>query len=123
MTIPTWAVATTVFEPPQLLAAFAAHYAALGASEIRFYFDRPDPVGEALVCEIPQCSVVQADKDHFRTSFNVPKPENIYRRQRFNANHAYRATEADWLLHVDADEFLAPVDLVSELGRPARGCR
>ncbi len=115
MSSQTWAVVATVHEPPQLLAAFVAHYFAVGASEVHLYFDRPNPEAEALVRHFPHCHVVHTDAAYFRSNFGSKRPANIYRRQRFNANHAYRACRADWLLHVDADEFIDPKGLTDEL--------
>ncbi|SFP99051.1 Glycosyl transferase family 2 [Roseivivax halotolerans] len=103
-----WGVVSTVAEPPELLAAHAAHYVTMGASEIRYYLDRSDPRINELLGRVPQVHLIGADEAFYTDIVGVRrKPAALNRKQRFNAEHAVRTMEVDWLLHVDADEFLA----------------
>lgn len=111
-----WGVVTTVAEPPALLAAFVAHYAQMGAGAIRLYFDRPDPEAVTLISRVPGVEVIDADAAFYTDELGVrAKPAQLNRKQRFNADHAMRTMEVDWLLHVDADEFLAAEDFAGQL--------
>ena len=65
MTGPTWGIVATVDEPPQLVAAFAAHYLALGASEIRLYLDRPDPAAQHLLGRLAGVHVTVCNDQHW----------------------------------------------------------
>ncbi len=99
-----------------LLAAFAAHYAQMGASAIRLYFDRPDPEAAALLARIPEVEVIEADARFYTSEIGVRgKPDALNRKQRMNADHALGSMDVDWLLHVDADEFLACDDVAATL--------
>ncbi|MHA6326216.1 glycosyltransferase family 2 protein [Roseivivax sp. CAU 1753] len=111
-----WGVTATVAEPPALLAAFAAHYAHLGAAAIRLYLDRPDPAVARLLATVPGVEVIDADAAFYVQSLGCrTKPGALNRKQRFNADHALETMDVDWLLHVDADEFLAAGDFAAEL--------
>jgi hypothetical protein len=83
----------------------------LGASEIFLYFDRPDDPAAPLVAAVPGVDVICCDAPHWaRLGWARPHKHQI--RQARNANDAYRRTGADWLLHVDADEYLWAADPV-----------
>ena len=111
-----WGVCATVAEPLPLLAAFAAHYAEMGASVIRLYLDRPVPGLATCLSRIDAVDIIEADESHYRRALEAPgKPDRLNRKQRLNANHAARTMDVDWLLHVDADEFLASDDFGAEL--------
>lgn len=111
----TWGVVTTALEPPPLVAAFAAHYAKLGAQRIHIFLDRPDAEAEALLARVPGCLVTVCDEAYFRGNFNCARPDGPMRRQRLNATLTYRNAAVDWLLHVDADEFVPDTHIGEEL--------
>ncbi|MHA7875906.1 glycosyltransferase family 2 protein [Roseivivax sp.] len=111
-----WGVAATVAEPPALLAAFVAHYLSLGADPVRLYLDRPEPEAEALLSGLPGVELIRADAAFYlRTLGRRRRPDHLNRRQRMNIDHAYATLPVDWLLHVDADEFLAAPEFVARL--------
>lgn len=96
-----WGVVATVNEPEPLLRAFVAYHLALGASEVVLHLDVPD---EGLARRLKQAGagviVHQPAPEDLAT--RRPTPE----RQARNAALTYAATGVDWLLHIDADEFL-----------------
>lgn len=101
---PKWAVVATVDEPAALIISFAAHYLALGASEVHLYLDRPNPVAEAALAGLPRLHVTVCDAQYWaRVGW---RPLLHVGRQSHNANRVYARTGADWLLHCDCDEFL-----------------
>ena len=100
-----WGLVSTVSEPAPLVLAFVAHYASLGASQIDIHLDVPDADLAERLLQVPGCNVFQKTvRDWVRAGhFGPPSPP---RRQAFNAQESYSDASVDWLLHVDADEFL-----------------
>ena len=103
---PTWGVVATVKEQRNLLIAFVSYYASIGADCIYVYLDEDDVQTRDQIATVPGCQVVLADPAYFRNEWNCGRPKSHRRRQRLNATNAYRRADVDWLLHVDADEFL-----------------
>lgn len=101
---PTWATVTTLKEPPERVKAFVAQHLYLGASEIWLYFDDPDDPSIPLVEKLPQVRVVRCTPEHKAIYGN--KAGTHEGRQKANANHAYRLTKANWMIHLDADEMV-----------------
>lgn len=99
-----WGVVATVREPLALLLAFVAHHRALGADEVRLYLDDPSDPGAERLAAIPGVSLVRCDAGWWRACGTRPDKQSA--RQQHNATHAYGDMAVDWLLHVDADEFL-----------------
>lgn len=110
-----WDVVTTAREPAPLVAAFVAHHLALGASRIHLYLDAPDPEIEALLSPIREVRMTVADARFHRHAYGGRRSPRLNRRQRLNAQHAYRRSAADWLLHLDVDEFVIDTDLAATL--------
>lgn len=102
---PRWSVVATVREPAQLLQAFAAHHLALGALQVHLYLDAPNPELRAMIGTDPRVTLIDCDAD-FYDALGRRFPKWINRRQIINANHAETQSSADWLFHLDADEFL-----------------
>lgn len=104
-------------EPAALVVAFAAHHLALGAAEVRLFFDDPgDPAAE-MAGALPGVRAVRCDEAHWRGLMGGrPALQSV--RQLANATQAAAQTQADWILHADADEFLwCEGTLAEELGR------
>lgn len=106
MGAPTWGVVGTMDEPPELVVAYAAHHLWAGASAVHIYLDRDDARARALLAQLSGVHVIVADEDHWRRVFDMKMPKNHQRRQTLNATHAYGQRSVDYLLHLDADEFL-----------------
>ena len=104
---PTWSVVLTVKEPPALVLANVGWHLAAGAEAVHVYLDWPDdPVAEALKA-IPGVRVVRCHAAYWKRHHDwkvMPRLQTF--RQSLNATHAYGETGSDWLLHLDADEFL-----------------
>jgi len=102
----TWGVIATIKAETAMILRFAAHHLELGASRVYVYLDAPNPQAQALLRDHPKCRVVRTD-DGYWTRHNGTRPPMHQPRQTFNATRAYhRATEVDWLMHMDVDEFL-----------------
>lgn len=123
-----WAVVMTAREPGALVEANVRWHLAGGAAEVHVYLDRPDDPVAAVLAQIPGCRVTLCDAAHWRAL--RPRrgaPASQMRRQSLNAAHAQECCAADWLVHLDADEFLwqdrpleAELPLVAELGAELR---
>ncbi|HCE69928.1 glycosyltransferase family 2 protein [Ruegeria pomeroyi] len=107
----SWAVVTTCREPTVLVLAFVAHHLALGADYVELYLDAPDPELQEALADLPGCRVTLCDDAYWQQELGGPRPATNEKRQIRNASRAYLQAEADWLLHLDADEFLE-TDLV-----------
>lgn len=107
MSHPTWAVAALVDEPAVLVVAFARHHLAIGASEVHLFLDRPNPEAENLLQGLAGCHITVCDEAFWERENSGRRPVRHTGRQRFVATRTYRQTTCDWLLHCDADEFVA----------------
>ena len=104
---PTFAVTATVREPVELVLAFVAHHLEIGAREVIINLDDPDDPVRAFLGRHPQVRVVSCTDDYWnRVTNGRGRPDNQNARQAINATRAYRRGSADYLLHLDADEFL-----------------
>lgn len=100
-----WAVAAVVKEPADVMRRFLAWNLAQGAQEIWLFFDDPDdpfiPHAERIDrVRVTRCTTA------FWEALGVRENANFVRRQVLAVRRAYDATEADWLLHIDADELI-----------------
>ncbi|MDG2340163.1 MAG: glycosyltransferase family 2 protein [Paracoccaceae bacterium] len=96
----------TVREPAQLVLANVHYHLGQGAAEIHVFLDDPvDPVGE-LLAGIDRLSVHRCDADHWDRLNKGRRPTSQTRRQSLNATLVYANSTVDWLVHMDADEFL-----------------
>lgn len=101
----SWGVVLTADEPAQLVLANVGWHLATGAAEVHLFLDRPDdPVGEALA-DVPGVHVTRCDPAHW-AGLGTDRPPLQMRRQSLNANAARGRAATDWLVHLDADEFL-----------------
>ncbi|MFW2543396.1 glycosyltransferase family 2 protein [Primorskyibacter sp. 2E107] len=103
----SWAIVMTVREPPQLVLANVAWHRGTGAAEVHVYLDDPDDPVASLLKDMPDVHVSCCNDRHWRNvAPRRKRPDSINRRQALNANHALSQAGADWLFHIDADEFL-----------------
>lgn len=104
---PTWAVVATVREPAELVLAFVAHHLELGAFKVFIYLDDPEDPLLPILRKTPDVNVFACDAEYWERANNGRgRPDNQNARQAINATRTYRKTRADYLLHLDADEFL-----------------
>ncbi|MGB8812578.1 MAG: glycosyltransferase family 2 protein, partial [Paracoccaceae bacterium] len=102
-----WGVVMTVDEPVALVLANIAWHLHTGAAEIHVYLSRPEDPLAATIADVPGCHVTHCTDAHWRAMGETDgRPALQTRRQSLNADHAYARSTADWLVHLDADEFL-----------------
>lgn len=101
---PSWGVTIFAREPPALVLVNLAWHIEMGARELNLYLDDPDdPVGETAA-RLPGVCVTRCDAAFWQRHGARPAWNN--QRQAVCASQAYRQTGVDWLVHLDADEFL-----------------
>jgi hypothetical protein len=110
MPLPTWSVIAMVDEPAPLVVAFAQHMLAIGAMSVDLIFDNPNPQASALLEGLPGCRVTLADAAFWAATPGGQRPEANVDRQVAAAAITFARSEADWVLHCDADEFLRGAD-------------
>ncbi|MES2432671.1 MAG: glycosyltransferase family 2 protein [Pseudomonadota bacterium] len=96
----------TVSEPAPLVISFVAACFARGAAEVQLYLDMPQPALEAALARRPGCVLIHCDAAYWRAA-PEGRPWAPADRQRYNLQRAYDASQMDWLLHIDSDEFLS----------------
>lgn len=120
---PSWAVVMTVCEPLALVLTNVRWHLATGAAAVFVFVDDPDDPAAAALGAEPGCHVQICDGPYWRdTVGRAARPASQMRRQTINANIAQDRCAADWLFHVDADEFILQTgDLRAELATQAAG--
>ncbi|SLN50162.1 hypothetical protein ROA7450_02481 [Roseovarius albus] len=110
---PSWGVVATIKAPTKDILNFAAYHLDLGASRVHVYLDEDDPVARTALSEHPNCSAIFCDDAYWHQ--RKGRPDQHQPRQSINATHCYRrATDVDWLAHIDVDEFLSSTHSISE---------
>ncbi|KPQ06315.1 MAG: Glycosyl transferase family 2 [Rhodobacteraceae bacterium HLUCCA12] len=106
---PVWDVVLLADEPSVLVLANLCWHLEQGAQEVHLYLDAPQSPSArtitAMVQALPGVRVTECD-DRFWQGLNGGRPVLQTRRQTLVATHAYRRSRADWMLNLDADEFL-----------------
>lgn len=130
MTDVKWGIVSTILAPAQDILSFVAYHLEAGAHRLYIYLDAENPESFAQLDAHPKVRVTLCDADYWKKRKRA-RPETHQVRQTANATHAYnRKPEVDWLIHMDADEFLvseypvagiladAPADLLATRIRP-----
>lgn len=110
----SWATVTTLRETPEATLNFAAHHLLLGASEIWLYFDDPNDPAIQLVADQKTIRAIVCDDTYWQAK-GYQRPDTHQMRQKINAQDAYTNTECDWIMHLDADEFVNSSQSISEM--------
>lgn len=100
----TWAITTTCRDVPAVVEAFVAHHLEAGAAEIHLFFDDPDDPSFERVAGLERVRAHRCDAAHWERRDG--RPEDHRRRQTQNANQARRGSKAEWIGHIDIDEFV-----------------
>lgn len=112
-----WGLVATVKAPLPQIEAFLAHHLDLGAARITLFFDAPDDPALAVLREEAALravvKLVGCDAEYWAR--HGTRPERHQNRQARNCLRCYRASDLDWLGHIDIDEFLLPSAPVSEI--------
>ena len=99
-----WGTVSTIKAPIGHIARFAAWHLDAGAAHLHIHLDVPDTrIAERLAH--PQITFTQCDDAYWATAPDKAR-QTHQMRQAYNATRSYRASELDWLAHIDVDEFL-----------------
>lgn len=113
---PVWDVVATVDEPTPLVLAFVAHTLSLGPRCLHLYLDRPNPEVEAALAGVDRVKVTLCTEDYWVQSARQKRPPLHVGRQKENARQVYESTPAEWMVSIDADEFLSSgADIAADL--------
>jgi hypothetical protein len=102
--MPGWAIVSTVKAPEEKVLAFVAHHLSLGAARIFLYFDDPDDPAQTAVAHHQRVTATRCTGSYWADRGG--RHERHQNRQSRNARDAYERCTADWLSHIDVDEFL-----------------
>ncbi|WP_164660323.1 glycosyltransferase family 2 protein [Tropicibacter sp. Alg240-R139] len=101
----TWRVGAILNETLADTLRFAAWYLEAGADGLTLMFDNPrDPAIGVLEAD-PKVTCIPCTPE-FWEGLGLTQDTRFPKRQNFALSHIYRTTSEDWLLNVDADEFV-----------------
>ncbi|WP_298912756.1 glycosyltransferase family 2 protein [uncultured Roseobacter sp.] len=101
-----WGLCATVKASAKDILRFAAFHLSAGAHRVHIFLDAPNPDAFAHLKAHPKCRVTLCDDTYWRRRGGKPPVKHQVRQSR-NATHCYqRASDLDWLIHMDVDEFL-----------------
>jgi hypothetical protein len=116
----SWAVCTTTDASTPDILRFVAHHLELGAERVHVYLDDPQSPAFDHLDPHPNVTVVMCGEDHWRR-LGHGRPSRLLVRHSVNNDHAYYATDAHWLCHLEVDEFLWSQTPVSDRLRALSG--
>lgn len=96
----TWGTVTLTNGDEARLTRFVRHHNALGADEIRLYFDDPDAPHFETIAAMKNVVAIRCD-DAFWAG---DRPKSAQVRQKIAVLRAFRAFAQEWMAHVDDDE-------------------
>lgn len=113
----TWSIVSTMRGTPDVIAPFVAHHLASPARAVHIYLDEADADLQAMLAPLttgpaptsrPRLTVTVCDDAWWARHPGRIKPYKVFDRQLWNAEAARKGSDADWIVHIDSDEFLVP---------------
>ncbi len=101
----SWSVICFANEQPEHLRAFVAWHLGSGAREVQLMLDKPNSALVQELAGVPNLRVRSFQNDYWQDNYGR-NDLNRVDRHRILATQAYRAATSDWVLHIDADEFI-----------------
>ncbi|MEM0977885.1 MAG: glycosyltransferase family 2 protein [Pseudomonadota bacterium] len=101
----TWRVGAILNESLPDTLRFVAWYLDHGATAITLFFDDPDDAAIPMLRDFSSVTAIPCTVE-FWQSLGVDHATPFTKRQNLALTWLYRSTEEEWLLNVDADEFL-----------------
>ena len=105
----TWRVGAILNETLADTLRFAAWYLEAGADGLTLMFDNPQDPAIGVLGDHPKITCIPCTPD-FWEGLGLTQDTRFPKRQNFALSHIYRSTSEDWLLNVDADEFVYVAD-------------
>jgi hypothetical protein len=107
-----WGIVSTIKAPIKSIARFIAWHLDAGSAHIHIHLDVPDQ-SIAYRLAHPKVTFTQCDDAYWATAPDKARQSHQLR-QAYNATRSYRASNMDWLAHIDVDEFLLSPTPLSE---------
>lgn len=101
----TWRVGAILNETLADTLRFAAWYLEAGADGLTLMFDNPQDPAIGVLEAHPKITCIPCTPE-FWEELGLTQDTRFPKRQNFALSHIYRTTSEDWLLNVDADEFV-----------------
>jgi hypothetical protein len=111
----TWDIVTTVKAPSEIIHRFLAFHLSVGVNHIYLFLDAPNDPELLDLQAHKQVSIFRCDQSYWAEELQRDRPEAHPRRQIVNATYAYGISDAEWIAHIDIDEFLIPSRPIHEL--------
>lgn len=105
----TWRVGAILNETLADTLRFAAWYLEAGADGLTLMFDNPQDPAIGVLDTHPKITCIPCTPE-FWEELGLTQETRFPKRQNFALSHLYRNTSEDWLLNVDADEFVYVAD-------------
>ncbi|MFY0661890.1 MAG: glycosyltransferase family 2 protein [Shimia sp.] len=105
-----WDIVTTAFEPTAVTLGFLAHHVDLGVNKIWLHLDAPNPELEDIAGDHPKIQIINCDAAYWAASSKGKRPWDFRVRQTINADAAMAQSDAEWIAHIDADEYVTNTD-------------
>ncbi|WP_050930499.1 glycosyltransferase family 2 protein [Aestuariivita boseongensis] len=110
----TWGIVSTIKAPVRDTLRFAAYHLSQGAHRIYIYLDDANEAAFVALNDHPQITPILTDDTWWEKRGRRPVKHQV--RQSRNATHCYRRlAKVDWLIHMDADEFLVTTHSIDEI--------
>lgn len=110
-----WGLVATIKAPARDVVSFAAWHIEAGADRLFIYLDDENEDARRALAAHPKCDVIVCDDAWWADQTGKPPVRHQVRQSR-NASHAYaRASDLDWIIHLDVDEFIISPHPVGEL--------
>ncbi|UWQ91197.1 glycosyltransferase family 2 protein [Rhodobacteraceae bacterium M382] len=101
----TWHVGAILNEPLAETLRFAAWYLDAGATGLTLLFDNPQDPAIGVLGDHPQITCIPCTPEFWQAR-GVTQDTRFTKRQNVGLTWIYRQQGCDWLLNVDADEFM-----------------
>lgn len=113
----TWGIVSTILAPKEDILRFCAYHLRAGAHRLYIYLDDPESDVFDILKAHRRIRPTRCTTGYWKKQGGA-RPVKHQVRQTLNATRAYhRKSEVDWLIHIDADEFLvSPAPLSKVLG-------
>ncbi len=103
--MPNWIIASTVSAPSWQIILHARYHSNFGAKKLIYFLDSPQKhSNEELELLSRYAEIILCNHDYWDAQGG--KPPNHTTRQLINLQFARKCKDAEWVLHIDIDEFL-----------------
>lgn len=110
-----WEICTLAQEAPELILAWVAHHLSLGVCRINLFLDSPNPRVAEVLNGHDRVTLSLCDDAFWANHPTGTRPPKAGPRQKAILQHIVDTSGADWVFHIDVDEFLWSADDIGAL--------